>query len=82
MCTEQCPCLNYTYGDGFIRSNSKLQYDMVMEEHMNKYSRTNFNKTWSTSKGNRPLVWTTDPSKGFKSFQECLDSGKVSLAVD
>lgn len=72
MCTDLCPCLNYTFDDGNMRSNSKLQFNMVMEKFMNKYRRTNFDKKWSTSKGNKPLVWTTDPDKGFKSFDECF----------
>lgn len=37
MCTDRCPCLNYTFDDGYMKSNSKLKYDMVLEEHMNKY---------------------------------------------
>lgn len=38
-----------------------------MEEHLNKYGRTK--NISDVSK--RPLVWTKDETKGFKSLKEC-----------
>jgi hypothetical protein len=40
------------------------------------------NKEWSKKKGNKPLVWTNDPQKGAKSFQECVADGKISVGLD
>lgn len=39
---------------------------------MNKYKRTNFYEKWSTDKGNKPLVWTYDKEKGYKTVRDCL----------
>lgn len=68
MCSEKCPCLDYVFDDGTIESSSKGQFDIVMESHLNKYGRT---KNTSHSAGYKPLVWTTDETKGFKSLADC-----------
>ena len=82
MCTEKCPCLDYDFNDGFVKSNSKLQYDMVLEKHMSKYGRTNFDKDWATSKGMKPLVWTKDPNVGYKNFHECFKDPNKHFNLD
>ena len=75
MCTEMCPCLDYNVTvNGQHIVNSKNQYDLLLEKHMNIYKRTNFNETWSTSKGNSPMIWTKDTSKGFKTIKDCYNT--------
>ena len=46
--------------------NPKLDYDIIPEEVMYTYGRSNFNKTWS--RGYEPMVWTNNSWEGYKSF--------------
>ena len=75
MCTDMCPCLNFgvSINNNMRIVNSKDEYDLILEKYMETYKRTNFNYTRSTKEGNRPLVWTNDPEKGYKSIKECIE---------
>jgi len=51
-----------------MENNPELAYEQHLEVELNKYGRTNFNKSWATDLGMVPLVWTKDYNFGFVSF--------------
>lgn len=83
MCTNTCPCLEYgTEFDG-IDLTTKEFYNLVKEETMNKYGRTNLQASLT---GLEEMVWTRDLNKGFKSFEDCHkhweDKAKTNRSIN
>ena len=81
MCTAHCPCYVTEMGVSPFDPDQQAmaRYNQVNEPYLNLRNRTWNESTKAESDGRdrenyQPLVWTTDSSKGVKTFEECIGS--------
>ena len=65
MCSEKCPC--------YVGQN-RNPFGIYSEELLNVYGRTKLE--WTTEEDSEliPLVWSSDRSNSYETFQQCFES--------
>ena len=72
MCTKDvCPCLDYN--DDLPNANPKHLYREHLESYLETYNRTNYDNSFWTKRGDKPLYFTENANEGFKSFLQCFE---------